>query len=595
MTISLSSARVLGIPELLAHIFSVSTRQANAVHARVCKEWSDVALDILWWRVHNIAHLMRLLSPLEEEYDEDGNVTRYFVNGGEDISTYNWERLESYGRRVRTLVVDPRASALHESIFEEIEIGNGDFLDLLPNLQRLEWYTDPYYYHLFTSKKVSHLTMRLDPQDALHKCVYEIIRDIPKFLPHLETLALQLPSHYEYISNDQLETQLSEVETLDHIHNAIVASLGNLPLLSHVSLPKCFLVPKVVHQLSTLNKLTSIETSLPLSPCEATFPLALAADSFISMTRLTFSTTFARATECFSQRNHPPYIVHLELVSAIIEPERDYSRLLEVLSASYPGLEVLVLECKPRPEVDVEPTVQTTVTYDSLRPILRCRKLKTLKLRHYFPFLLEHDDILSIAEALPSIETLLLNESPRALLKPTFPIGTLLVFRTRCPRLKHLGLYFGTGTKHIPITVPEGCLSKLSVLELGASRADPYLDVGCFLNDVCPKAFLLSSTYRSGKYGGLSSRITKEWNTVIEEREIWRLADIYSEEQMKTSNLAHVVPPRLRLEILKGNFFKQEKEKLAREKELFREQMYQDGLAAIALDGALHETDEEGG
>ncbi len=76
MTITLPSARVLGIPELLAHIFSVSTRQANAVHARVCKEWSDVALDILWWRVYNIAHLMRLLSPLEEEYDEDGNVTR---------------------------------------------------------------------------------------------------------------------------------------------------------------------------------------------------------------------------------------------------------------------------------------------------------------------------------------------------------------------------------------------------------------------------------------------------------------------------------------------------------------------------------------
>lgn len=442
------------------------------------------------------------------------------------------------------LVVDHRASTLHESIFEEIDSKNGNILDLLPNLQRLEWYIDPYYYHLFTNKHVTHLTMCLDPRDPLHKCVFEIIRDIPKFLPHLKTLALQLPSHYEHISNDLLQTQLPEVETLDDIHNAIVVSLGNLPLLSHVSLPKCFLVPKVVQQLSTLNKLTYVETSLPLSPCEATFPLALAAGSFTSMTRLTFSITFTRAADFFSQRNNPPNILHLELVSAIIESARDYSGLLEVLSASYPSLEVLVLECKQRPEVDVEPTAQTTVTYHSLRPILRCCKLKTLKLRHYFPFLLEHDHILSIAEALPSIETLLLNESPRALLKPTFPIGTLLVFKNRCLRLKHLGLYFGTGTKQIPITVPEGCLSKISILELGASRADPYLDVGCFLNDVCPKAFLSSSSYRSGKYRGLGSRIIKEWNTVIEEREIWRLADIYSEEQMKTGNLGVFVFPR---------------------------------------------------
>lgn len=75
MTITLPSARVLGIPELLAHIFSLSTRQANAVHARVCKEWSDAALDVLWRKVTNVAHLMRLLSPLEAEYDEDGDVT----------------------------------------------------------------------------------------------------------------------------------------------------------------------------------------------------------------------------------------------------------------------------------------------------------------------------------------------------------------------------------------------------------------------------------------------------------------------------------------------------------------------------------------
>ncbi|KDQ24633.1 hypothetical protein PLEOSDRAFT_1107561 [Pleurotus ostreatus PC15] len=585
MSVVLSSARVLGIPELLAHIFLLSSRQANTVYARVCKEWSDVALDVLWREINNPSHLIQLLCPLHPEPDGDGGVIWSFVKEHGAIQTTDWARLRSYAKRVRILVVPRRIPILDDSVFTEIQRA-GRFL---PNLQRLEWYTNAFYYPLFTDKNVLHLTLRLDPEDTHH--LSQIILDIPKFLPLLTSLMLELPDYYAYFGMDMLKRFFS---TLEDVHNAIAISLTKLPSLTYFSLPKFFCTPTILQQLAMLKKLVSVEVSLLSSPYNSIFPVDLETRSFMSLTRLAFSMSFERAMECFSQTNYPPNIIRLELASTAFEPEPDYSGILEVLSASYPDLEELVLDSTVSPPVDIELAVQTEITLHSLQPVLRWSGLKVLKLRHYFPFSLTHDDILAFAKALPSIEILLLNPSPGALLQPSFPIGTLLVFETHCPRLQHLGLYFGIGTEHIPVAVVERCLSKLLTLDLGASRADPSLDIGCLFNDICPKALVSYSSNRAGEYSVLGARIAKEWAEELENRDIWRLADIYSDEQMKTANLAHVVPPRHRREMLKEYFYQQEKEKLVREKKVLREEAYQDGLEAMTLDGALHEGDEEG-
>lgn len=58
------STRVLGNPELLGHIFSASTLHANTVHARVCKAWFELAIEIVWREVPDLTCLLQLLSPL---------------------------------------------------------------------------------------------------------------------------------------------------------------------------------------------------------------------------------------------------------------------------------------------------------------------------------------------------------------------------------------------------------------------------------------------------------------------------------------------------------------------------------------------------
>ncbi|KAF9496813.1 hypothetical protein BDN71DRAFT_1505487 [Pleurotus eryngii] len=536
MTMASSSARVLGIPELLAHIFFLSTRQANTVYARVCKEWSDIALDVLWWEINNPSHLIRLLCPLHPEPDGDGGVIWSFDKEQGDIQTTDWEQLRSYAKRVRILVVPRRIPILDDSVFAEIQSA-GRFL---PNLQRLQWYSNAFYYPLFTDKN---------------------------YLPLLTSLTLELPDYHAYFDMDMLRRFLP---TLEDIHNAIAIFLRRFPSLI------LFITQILLYSEDPSTTGDTAETGLGGS-------------SFMSLTRLAFSMSFGKAMECFSQTNYPPNIIRLELASTTFEPEPDYLGFLEVLSARYPSLEELTLDSTVSPPVDIELAVQTEITLRSLQPVLRCAGLKALKLRHYFPFSLKHDNILAFAEALPSIETLLLIPSPRALLQPTFPIGTLLVFENHCPWLQHLGLYFGIGTEHIPTAVVERCLSKLLTLDLGASRIDPTLDLGCLFNDICPRTLISYSSNRTGAYSRIGARIAGEWEVELENRDIWRRADIHSDEQTETANLAYIVPPCLRHEMLKEKFYEQEKAKLAREKEILREEANWDGLAAITLAGVEEE------
>jgi len=52
-------------PELLKNIFSFVGRNDNVNHACVCKQWSEIALDLVWRKVENILQLLTLLRPCQ--------------------------------------------------------------------------------------------------------------------------------------------------------------------------------------------------------------------------------------------------------------------------------------------------------------------------------------------------------------------------------------------------------------------------------------------------------------------------------------------------------------------------------------------------
>jgi hypothetical protein len=109
--------RVLGILELLDMIFSFLTSPSNAVNARVCKRWSEIALDLLWRDVDDINRLFGTLVPLRKTAGNE-YVSEYFylfidwsqISAIQEFDRLpeagDWRRFEKYGSRIRRLV-DP--------------------------------------------------------------------------------------------------------------------------------------------------------------------------------------------------------------------------------------------------------------------------------------------------------------------------------------------------------------------------------------------------------------------------------------------------------------------------------------------------------
>lgn len=56
-----SMHRALFLPEIFIAILSLLSRQDNARCARVCKLWSDAALDEVWREIDSILNLFRIV------------------------------------------------------------------------------------------------------------------------------------------------------------------------------------------------------------------------------------------------------------------------------------------------------------------------------------------------------------------------------------------------------------------------------------------------------------------------------------------------------------------------------------------------------
>lgn len=61
--------RTLYIPELTAIVFCFLGERDLARCSRVCKSWSEPALDALWRTMSSVQPLMALLSPLDRMVD----------------------------------------------------------------------------------------------------------------------------------------------------------------------------------------------------------------------------------------------------------------------------------------------------------------------------------------------------------------------------------------------------------------------------------------------------------------------------------------------------------------------------------------------
>ncbi|KIJ19636.1 hypothetical protein PAXINDRAFT_8120 [Paxillus involutus ATCC 200175] len=134
--------RVFFIPELVDVIFNFLDRKANVTNALVCKQWSPIALDVVWKEVDDLVQLFSLLKPIreatrsEEEYE-------YVFEAMPDAN--DWLRFEPYASRVRCL-----------RFHSDMELQEDEFVMLLRNLPELRKIALPKFH--FTSSLIEELS-----------------------------------------------------------------------------------------------------------------------------------------------------------------------------------------------------------------------------------------------------------------------------------------------------------------------------------------------------------------------------------------------------------------------------------------------------
>ncbi|KAH9913198.1 hypothetical protein B0H21DRAFT_396450 [Amylocystis lapponica] len=135
--VQVASAKALLTDDILRDIFlhldpRCKTRSDLARLARVCKFFSEPALDLLWKDLSDVFLLLRILPSF---VDSDG---QKFLNG--PITQDAWSRFQYYARRVRSLVVRP--TNLDPSVFPQLA-HHATRKPLCPSLVSLEWRQDP--------------------------------------------------------------------------------------------------------------------------------------------------------------------------------------------------------------------------------------------------------------------------------------------------------------------------------------------------------------------------------------------------------------------------------------------------------------------
>ncbi|KAL4257228.1 hypothetical protein AB1N83_012883 [Pleurotus pulmonarius] len=214
--------QVLIIPELLRRIFEFSSHESNISYARVCKNWSEEALSVLWSSVEAYP-LFALLAPMTQGFGSEWSFSR-------DVEEVDWERFERYSWRVKSLQFNTQFSA---SVFHAVAVGRRR-LDFLPNLEAV--YNPPPNLNLFPLfAHASVKTLEVHPGfDAKNMGL------LPSRMPHIECL-----------------TCLTRGASLGSI---IPSALQQLQSLIHLTISDECLNVDLFHALAALPNLCSIST-----------------------------------------------------------------------------------------------------------------------------------------------------------------------------------------------------------------------------------------------------------------------------------------------------------------------------------------------
>ncbi|KAF8835219.1 hypothetical protein BDN67DRAFT_959375 [Paxillus ammoniavirescens] len=533
------AAQRVFIPELIDIIFNFLDRKTNVTNALVCKQWSQIALDVVWNEVDDLIQLFSLLKPIREAKLPGERVFETPPDAND------WLRFGRYASRVRCLrFYWAKYDADIDHLLDDVTRTRTS-LEILPNMHTLEWIyvRDDHMERciLFLHRQLRHLTVTAPSKYRPRPDFYT---DLCARAPHLHTLNLliQFPG----------EPQEDELRML----------VRNLPELRKIVLPEFHFTSSLIEELSRAKNIRvvelgydddegsgdprNLETFAPVF-AEGAFPFLCELSLVAKIDDLDrfFWSNFApiNITSLYinTYENHSPSEVHDFLVT-LSQKCQFLSKLYIQLSHNDYPLSVLVPE--------------NQLSYETMKPLLAFPNLVTFELLHKYPLKVTLDEIEELASRWPSLECLMLNAEPLVLdeVEFTLDLRALLPFARHCPRLWKLGLYLNATKAEIPsIQSSIEPFRSLRVLSFGTSRAQDPGAVAAFLSRACPPGCVLEVGDPSVEFDPTEDRVLGEfdrrklsWKAIEEWLPV--LIEVRREEKERSRVLQEEVDdPRIRL------------------------------------------------
>ncbi|KAI0738352.1 hypothetical protein C8Q80DRAFT_273044 [Daedaleopsis nitida] len=496
------------IDELLVMIFSYLDDRALARAACVCKHWSDIALDSLWFEVNDLKKILTVLAPLTLKPERVSVLTGRPPSAyafKREIQDADWRRFQRYSHRVRRLCHDhrhircavdrsKRPALLHSKVFDDLRSTCPAPKIIFPNLQSILWYPcAPERQPLglvFLHPRVKHLGLHL------YRTVNSPTQTLPAYLSQVCRQCTSLTT-----------LDLCLEEPMANFENDVLVLLHGLLHLQRISVPIYGLTPRLLTALSHLKHLVTINLIHPAraEPGNradvAEYSPAIANDAFPALRNLSFSAQVMDGAQLLRDTLFPAQLTELHFKTTVTASPfalqqffcaiRDRCTSLVTLSVDY-------IIAPDHPLTIPAPPLQDRPSIVTFRPLFAARCLRNFELRWDYSLNLADEDMDELARRWPSLESLQLNSEPVPESDgPSLTLRALLPFARHCPNLRHLGLHINaqcvpTQPPLPPLSLPSAHdvpvprFKRLESLAVGLSAITKPEPVTLFLSQLLP-------------------------------------------------------------------------------------------------------------
>ncbi|KAE9398143.1 hypothetical protein BT96DRAFT_1020341 [Gymnopus androsaceus JB14] len=470
--------RALQILEVLENILSHCADETNQQSVLVCKLWSEVALDVLWYKVEDLERFLRLFGELEEEEDDE----TFLYSKMPSVAT--WQRFEKvYQHRIRILSLCKPHTKYTPALITISRIRSEG--PLLPKLHTLEWYglsgsglAEPSVMFMHNGIR----KFRIDDDGLLTRIetndnITSYCTAINTRMPRLSTLDLCLvPSPTYQRPIIALIQQLPDLEDLSipafEDQTIVLIGLRDMPILSL----------SLIQMVESLRQETS---SILNGPHQRT--------GFSKLREVEFCCTLAFATLLFQNITVPNNMRSVILCSKGLESSHDIRTLISEIVASFSRLTTLRLDNLEDVEIPdglpSQPLGDDTIHLEDISPLLnRYPDMRCFMLRSPYPLALDDNDMETIAKSWPQLKYLWLCDQPCVLFperEKRITLNALSHLSRHCPCLSVVGLYLDATSDHIPNFASVKLFENLTQLEFGPSSIDRSALVARTLAQVC--------------------------------------------------------------------------------------------------------------